>query len=102
MKDHSDPKLYRELSVPFPDMEAADKALDAFADDLSAIRKKHKISDIMCVIQVNASQGDDDGVLTFTVSFGDPLRKAAMLAQALGKEQAEFANRIAKLLKARI
>ena len=64
------------------------------------IRKKHKVNDVACVIQVNAlNQDGDEGVMTATVCFGDPLNKPVMLAQALGREQSNFTGTIAKYLK---
>ena len=84
----TNPKLYRELSEPFPNEDAAEKALESFREELETLRAKHKIADVIAVLQVNAlSKDGEEGVMTATVSFGNALRKLLMLAQALGREQ---------------
>lgn len=96
------PKLYRELSAPFESTEAANKSLEAFAKDLEEIRAKHKVCDVVAVLQVNALNKDgEEGLMVATIAFGDPMNKPVMLAQALGKEQAVFENTIARYLKRR-
>jgi hypothetical protein len=96
----SNPKLYRELSAPFENTDAATKALEAFGKDLEEIRAKHKICDVVAVIQVNAIDKDgEEGLMTASMAFGDPMKKPLMLAQALGKEQQIFEGAIGRFLK---
>lgn len=103
MTPNSDPQLYRELSQPFESPTAANAALDGFAQDLAAIRLKHKIRDVVAVLQVNALDPDDpesgEGVMTACVGFGDGLKRTVLLARALGEEQGKFERRLGRLAK---
>ena len=95
----SNPKLYRELSVPFESTDAAQAAIEAFISDLEASRAKHKIADVVTVIEVNAISGDGrEGVMTLSMGFGDQIKKASMLAMALGKERQLFTENLAVLI----
>ena len=98
----SNPKLYRELSVPFENPDAANQALEAFVAEFRALREKHRICDIVAVLQVNALNSDgEEGVMTAVVKQGDPLRAVVMLAQALGQEQRALGTLIGTLSKAK-
>ena len=102
MKATSNPKLYRELSAPFLSCEEANKSLEAFGSELEALRIKHRIADVVVVVSVNAkTDGDDEGMLSATISFGERNKRALMLANALGKEQKAFEQDIAVLVRSK-
>ena len=100
-----DPKLHRKLSEPFESSEAADKALEAFTEELRELRAKHKIPEVVALVQVNVMYPGDlaeessEGVAFASISFGDPLRCIPMLAEALGKAESEMSAAIAKTRK---
>ena len=99
LQQTSNPKLYRELSAPFADKTAAQNAIEAFINEMEVARAKHKIADIISVIQVNClDETGEEGVMTLSMGFGDPLKKPVMLAQALGKEQTTIEATIARYL----
>lgn len=94
------PSLYRELSQPFPTIEAAQAALDAFRLELAELRKKHKIPDIAIVTQFDyftAGQEWASGVLSF--SYGNQMGTEAMYAYAYGQAVRDRQARIGELLK---
>lgn len=99
----SNPKLYRELSVPFENPAAANAALDGFARALEGIRAQHKICDVVAVVQVNALDPGDpesgEGVMAAVVGFGDGLKRTLLLARALGEEQSKFERRLGQLAR---
>jgi hypothetical protein len=96
----SNPKLYRQLSEPFAGRDLANAALESFRDDLEVLREKHKIADVVAVIQVNvADASGEEGLAQAILSFGDPMNRAAMLAYALGTVQNQQQELIGRLLK---
>ena len=94
----NNPALYRKLSEPFASRDAGNVALEAFAKDLSELREKHHIADLVCVLSVNAMEECDEGAMSATMNFGDPLKVPILLAQALGKAQRDFDMKLAKYL----
>jgi len=94
------PKLYRELSVPFESAEAANAALTAFYEEVRELRKKHKITDLHLICQVSANfkddDGEDEGQLMAVCHFGSELMIEGMTGYAFGKAHADSKARIAK------
>lgn len=86
-----DPKLYRELSVPFESAAAAEAAWEAFEAELYELRKKHRIRDLAYVAQIPvAFEGEDEGNCIIVGHYGDGMQKAPLFAYAAGCSQAEF------------
>ena len=58
------PKLYRELSEPFPSSEAAEAAYNAFLEELYELRKKHKIANVNFVLGISyvGAEGEEGEV----------------------------------------
>lgn len=83
------PKLFRELSEPFPTMDALTAALDAFTKDLGEIREKHRIANVYCVLAFSVIENGEETESMSSVSFGDSLRRQPMAAWAYGREQAD-------------
>ncbi len=46
-----DPATYRRMSEPLASQEEANKAVEAFFEDLRALREKHHIRDVVCTVQ---------------------------------------------------
>jgi hypothetical protein len=81
------PKLYRELSEPFPSAEAGAAAVEAFIADMEEARKKHRIPDVSLVLGFNAVGSDDsEGTYVVNTHYGDSLKAVVMLADAYGRE----------------
>lgn len=94
-----DPGTYRAMSVPFESADEANAAIQAFFADLREIRTKHRMRDIhvvgiTCVKYADGNEGD----AMWSLQIGDSSKAESMLAYALGREQAEHREHIAKLL----
>lgn len=85
--------LYHELSRPYPDHGSAVAALDAFAEDLAELRKKHRIADVCVVMAVTAK----DEEVTSMVGLGDQLKALTLLARAYGAAQEKLRRLLARL-----
>ena len=99
MNQTANPELYRKLSEPFQSNQEADVEMQAFMEGVKALREKHLLPDVVILIQANVKTEDgEEAIFQAVAGFGDPMRRVTMLAQALGREQAE--NDLGKLLKA--
>jgi hypothetical protein len=85
----SNPSLFRLLSEPFENLDAANKAIAAFLDELGDLREKHKIPNVVTIIGASAwtkGDGDEQQETEFLVPhmYGDSLRMESMAAYAYG------------------
>jgi hypothetical protein len=94
----SDPENCRKLNEPVA-IEHAEKALNEFFEEFYDLRNKHGIANAYCIVQMNvlADDGSEGEVIT-SMHAGNELVKESLAAWALGKEQANRQQRIAKLL----
>lgn len=83
------PKLYRELSEPFASPEAANDAINAFLEDLGAIREKHRILNVLCVVSGTMIERGEETEYMTSLSYGDSLRRPLMAAWAYGSEKSD-------------
>lgn len=100
-KSHSNPKLFRELSQPIENADAADAALKAFYEELSALREKHRIRDVYVILAGSyfSSDGEEHEFLT-SGCYGDSMKSYGMVAWAFGREQAEYDELIGLMKRA--
>ena len=94
----SDPALYREMSVPHESADTANAAVQAFAEDVAAARKKHRIRDVLVVAQLGVTCGETEKDAATSFSFGDQGRIVELAAYAYGAEteaQAEWLSGLA-------
>jgi len=98
--NYSDPKTYREMSIPFASNEEASKANEAFKDELATLRKKYRMRDLVVVAQFSyeSSEGECDAVSLN--SFGHAGNVESLLAYALGVTQTERQQHNDRLLRA--
>ena len=88
MQAKPNPELYKKLSEPFESDEAANAALSGFYEDLSALREKHKLRDVIAIVELSSKQADGSvRAGQGSVCFGDQLLKPRMLTSALFKAQ---------------
>ena len=102
MNTNPDPALYRELSAPFPSLDEANEVLKVFAEDLRALRLKHRLADVVCLIMVNVTDPEYPGEeveVGATVPLGNELKHPYMLAQQLGKLRQRQELDLARALK---
>lgn len=90
IKTGPNPKLFRELSVPFKDLDAANAALDAFYEDLLALRIKHKIPTLLILTHVGYEDKDQEITASSSLRVGDQGTHLQMLAEAYGEYKAQY------------
>ena len=94
-----DQKRYRQLSEPFASPEAANKAIEAFFEELGELRVKHRLPDIYCIIAGNVLYPDgNEGEVYTTVSYGDTTKREPMAAWGLGHESARRQELITRIV----
>lgn len=95
----ADPARYRDMSVPHPSAEALDQALAEFREELSALRVKHKLRDVLVILQTPYLTTDGEEVdAGIHFGFGDAMKHESQLAFTLGLVQAERQEMVAKMM----
>lgn len=95
----ADPKLYREMEVPFASQEEAAKASAAFADDLAEIRKKHRMRDVAYTVMFSYESPEGESQAITSGHLGNSMNAESMLAYALGVVQSDRQAYVGSLLK---
>lgn len=95
----NNPKLFREMSVPYESVEQANESLSAFQAELAELRKKYKIPTLLCIFHVTMLTDDgEEGAAMTTCGMGDMALFESMAAWAFGQEAAarqEYTNKLA-------
>lgn len=95
------PGRYRELSRPHESSAAFETALTAFFEDVRIAREKHRIPDVLVVVQANVLVGDGlEGRVGGSMYFGDSLMESSLAAWALGDAQRRMSDALAATLAA--
>ncbi len=86
------------MSVPHEGADAANEALRAFATDVEAARKKHRIREVLVSVQmvVVYPDGEECALLT-RFAYGDVSKCLEIAAYTYGAESAEHRERINKM-----
>ena len=93
------PKLFREMSEPFPTQEEANAAIAAFWQDVLAAREKHRIATGYLVMSwFVGADGEETSRRSAGAGFGDELLHLPLMAQHFGVLQAQYEDRIGKLI----
>lgn len=95
MKAHNNPDLFHRMTEPFPDKEAVTAAVDGFVDQVRAARERHRIMNVLMVIEVAGPEGP----LVTQFSFGDTLQAEVLAAYALGSARQDREALIARAMK---
>lgn len=88
MKIRRDPALYARLATPRPKAEV-DAALDAFDDELYALRVKHGIADLTIVAGFSVETDDGPKVIISTAHYGHPGNALCCVGAAFAQLRAE-------------
>jgi len=88
-RDIKDPALYRRMSEPLASPEEANKAVEAFFADLRALREKHHIRDVLCVVQLAYEQEGVETVGHCTTMIGSVTEALHMAAVTYGGLRAD-------------
>lgn len=90
-------KLYRELSLPHPTMEAAQEAVTRFSDAIEAARIECRIPNVVMIITANTIDADGDEITVgLDACFGNEAEWESMAGRLLGLLSARRQARIAK------
>lgn len=95
----ADPKLYRQMQIPFASREEAAKASAAFVEELAELRKKHRIREVAYVLMFGYEMDEGESDALLSGHFGDSTKSEVMLAYALGVAQTERKDHIGHLLR---
>ena len=98
-KIKNDPENYYKLSEPFESSDACNEALTKFHEELSELRKKYKIRDLL-VVTYGSVKYEDGKVSDFMQhsGFGNSINQLPMSAYAYGQLQAENRERMNHLI----
>jgi hypothetical protein len=97
-KIKKDPENYAKMSIPFENEDEANKALSGFHEELSELRKKYKIPDVLIVIKGSMKLEDGEcGDFVNHSHFGSSLNMLSMAAYAFGQLKREQEELISKL-----
>ncbi len=95
----NDPATYREMSIPHEDTEVASKAFADFGDDVYAARLKHRIRDVVVIVQMAAMTADkQEGTVIIEQTFGAQHEALPMLAMAFGRERKAWEDTLAQTI----
>jgi len=80
------PELYRRLSEPWPTPDEANAAMREFDKELSELREKYRVPNLIAVCGVNAIRPDDgrDGTAVILLRWGNAAEHEPLVARALG------------------
>lgn len=80
-----DNELYRELSIPFENVEVANESLKKFCDELYDLRAKYRIRELLFVMRVGCKRDDgDEADATVVNHFGASIQMEGIAAYAYG------------------
>lgn len=97
----ANPGLFRRMAEPFPNVEAANVAVEAFWDEFAALREKHKVTNVYVIVESPylADDGEETGMCLCGM-IGDSQKSEAMTAYAFGRESAKRQENISRIVKA--
>lgn len=95
----NDPANYAKMSEPFESKDKANQALQAFADEVSAARKRHGIANVIIIIKDSCLYDGEPGDFLNLMQLGSSQEHEAMAAYAFGAIQAERRANINRILR---
>lgn len=97
-----DPERWLRCQEPHESQEASDAALDAFLDDVSAAREKHRIAEVV-ILTGTIFPGEDGNPQLFAgmSRFGSDEKMAEMIAYAYGQIVAPKLKKLQELSEGR-
>jgi len=101
MSVENNPKLYRRMSEPFGSPSDGRKAIEAFFEELQALREKHHIRDVSVVWTVACVDGNDETEMVGRAHLGSTAKELPMLAWALGRAEEAMAADLSRIRKGR-
>jgi hypothetical protein len=93
------PRLYRELNQPFASPDELDAAIKAFLADVMEARKRHRILNIVMMLQCPVmTDAEIEMMMGTDACYGDAGQWEAMAARMLGAIQADRQRTIAEMI----
>lgn len=94
------PDIYREMAEPFETVDAANDAINAFFEDLSALRERHKLAEVYVIIRDSMRDDPEAEEQTFYVTLhrGDSSHSESMVAYAMGLERERREKMLTELM----
>jgi len=89
-RDRGNPDLFARMSVPFDTLDEANEALTAFFADVAAARERHRIKNVVLIVETALRDSDGETKGAASYSCGDPSSVLPMVARKYGEERAEF------------
>lgn len=99
MNTEHNPEHYEQMNAPYDTAEDANAALDAFFEDMIALRKKHRIGNVVTVACVCVK--NDEQPLSMSGHCGSSSYIVPLLISAIQTQRAQFSkplNRIDSLI----
>lgn len=96
MANKVDPDLYHQLCKPFESAEDAQKALDAFFEEVYALRVKYKLADVSVLVQ---SSIVGSGPFLWSAHCGSQSEVEGLAAWYFGQAQADRQDRIRRAME---
>jgi hypothetical protein len=94
------PAAYREASQPHESYDAATEAMTDFLKEVGELRLKHRLANVVTIIQANALDEDgEEGETAAMHSYGDQLRVEGLCAFGYGQAIRDRQTSIGRLLK---
>ncbi len=90
------PSLFQECSLPFDTVEEADKAVQEFGNALAELRKKHRIMNLVYIVEISVK---DRGEAALTGMFGRASDEERLAAYLFGEATARRQEFIANVLQ---
>lgn len=97
---NSEPGTHRKLSEPHGSVEALNAELRAFFEGVRELRAKHRIPDVVCIIQAHAMRDGEETQALTTAHWGDYWSHERMVAYEQGKLAGDRQQEVARLMRA--
>lgn len=89
-------KRYLELAEPIAPEKVAQN-IEAFYEELGALREKHHIAECLCAVICYTDEGGGaTGQTSSVINYGDELKGVLLAASVHGYTKAQFESKIGK------
>lgn len=99
MPGYQDPKTYREMLVPHESRDVAAEQADAFIEGVRELRKKHRMANVLLVVEIRYEAGGEETNGMVSAHLGDTLQAEPMAAFAYGFQASASRERNERVLR---
>lgn len=90
-------KLFRQMSEPVGDLDAASARIDAFLKAVEQLRIDHHIRNVVVALDTVYTHGDDDDVSASSMCFGSEFDCMLLMTVVTESMQSSIGSRVANL-----